>query len=134
MRKITRITTQDELTREIADTEQEIERQKLNVKSNWMELKNDMKPANMVRGLFSRPSIPPSHNGVHTENKPGLPVMAAKMAAGLLLNRWMAKKSFGMTKMAAGMLVQTGLAAMITKWAAKKLQKKPVIDPVKKVA
>jgi hypothetical protein len=133
MRKIKRITTQDELTREIAETEQEIERQKMNVKNSWSELKNDMKPANMVRGLFSRPSLP-SHNGVQAEAKPGIPVTVAKMAAGLLLNRWMAKKSFGMTKMAAGMLVQTGLAAMITKWVAKKWQKKPVIETERKVA
>jgi len=133
MRNIKRITTQDELSREIADTKLDIERQKLLVKNNWTSLKNEMRPVNMVRGLFSRPAMP-SHNGIQQEMKPSLPVMAAKMAAGLLLNRWMAKKSFGVTKMAAGMVLQTGLASIVSNWLAKKFQKKPAIEAGKKVA
>jgi len=135
MRNIKRITTQDELDREIADTKLEIERQKLSVKDNWTSLKNEMRPVNVVRGLFSKPSLPLlGHNGIQQETKASLPVMAAKMAAGLLLNRWMAKKSFGVTKMAAGMVLQTGLASLVSNWLAKKLQKKPAIEAGKKVA
>jgi hypothetical protein len=133
MRNITRITTQDELSREIADTQMEIERQKLSVRNNWTSLKNDMRPVNVVRGLFSRPAIP-LHNGTQQSTKTTLPVMAAKMAAGLLLNRWMAKKSFGVTKMAAGMVLQTGLVSVVSNWLAKKLQKKPLAEAGKKVA
>jgi len=47
MRNIKRITTQDELDREIADTKLEIERQKLSVKDNWTSLKNEMRPVNV---------------------------------------------------------------------------------------
>ena len=133
MRNIKHITTQDELMREIADTELEIERQKLSVKNGWASLKNDLRPANMVRSLFSRPASS-ADNNVQQQGKPGLPVMAAKMAAGLLVNRWMAKKSFGLTKMAAGMVLQTGLVSMVSNWLSKKLQKKPAIDAGIKVA
>jgi hypothetical protein len=120
MRNIKRITTQDELTREIADTELEIERARSAIKNGWASLKDDMRPANLVRGIFSRPSSN-SSNGVKTE----LPAMAAKMAAGFLINRWMVKKSYGMAKMTAGMLLQSGLAALLSKLTSKKI-KKPV--------
>ncbi len=125
MRNITRITTQDELTREIADTELDIDRQRLSIKNGWHALKEDMRPANLVRGLFSRPSnsltgsTALSKNGISS----GLPMMAAKVAAGFLVNRWMAKKSLGATKLAAGMLLQSGLVALISKWTSRKLQK-----------
>jgi len=70
----------------------------------------------------------PGESGNNLLNS-GLPGLAAKAAAGFLLNRWMVKKSYGATKMAAGMLVKSGLVTMLSRWAANRLEKKqPILE------
>jgi hypothetical protein len=117
MRNIKPITTEDELKREITDSEQKIDQQKLKVSSAWISLKESAKPSNLIKGIFNRS---PEGFGIVSE----LPVTAAKIAAGFLLNRWMVKKTYGVTKVAAGMALQSGLAHFLAKWVAKKFQKK----------
>ncbi len=117
MRNIKTISTENELKKEILHIELEIGRQKSAIQSEWLLVKESVKPTNLLKGMFNKSS---DNNGV----KSGLPIMAVKMAAGFLLNRWMVKKPLGVTKMAAGMALQSGLAHLVTKWVAKKFAKK----------
>ena len=123
MRNTKPITTEDELIREITDSELEIDQQKLKVKSAWLSVKESAKPSNLLKGIFNKSN---DGNGIRSE----LPVTAAKIAAGFLLNRWMVKKTYGVTKMAAGLALQSGLAHYISKWVAKKFQKKTDLKAV----
>jgi hypothetical protein len=111
----------------IVEAELDVKRKQMNLKNGWSEFKHGMRPGNLVKDmLFSKSSSNGISKAGETGNSllgSGLPGMAAKAAAGFLLNRWMVKKSYGATKMAAGMLVQTGLAAMLSRWAAKRLSK-----------
>ncbi len=127
MRNIKSITTEEELKREIKETELEIGRQKTGIQKEWSSLKESVKPSNLLKGIFNK-----SSDG--NAAKSGLPVMAVKMAAGFLLNRWMVKKPLGVTKMAAGMALQSGLAHVITKWVAKKFAKKTGTNDIKPAA
>jgi len=115
----------------LVEAELDVKRKQLNLKNGWAEFKDGMRPGNLVKDmLFSKSKSNGISNSGESGNNllnSGLPGLAAKAAAGFLLNRWMVKKSYGATKMAAGMLVKSGLVTMLSRWAANRLEKKQAI-------
>ncbi len=119
------IITQKELSNKIVDAEIDIKRQEMRMKEGWSTLKGDLRPMNLVKEMISGPksnklgiSSPIGKNNIMSS---GLPMMAAKVAGAFLVNRWMAKKSGGIMRMAAGMLLTSGATMLLSKFTHKKL-------------
>lgn len=118
------IITQKELSNKIVDAEIDIKRQEMRIKEGWATLKGDLRPMNLVKEMISGPKktkngiiAPASKIGIMSS---GLPMMAAKLAGAFLVNRWMAKKSNSIVRMGAGMLLTSGVTALLSKFTHRK--------------
>lgn len=120
------VITEKDLADLIVEAEIDIKRKENTLKEGWSALKGNLKPMNLIRDMISSPknnglgisSASASKNNLMAS---GLPLMAAKVAGAFLVNRWMAKKSFGIARMAAGMLLTSGVTALLSKFTTKKL-------------
>lgn len=119
------INTVKELSDHIVEAEINVKRQEMKLKEGWSTLKGDLRPMNLVKEMISGPrknkqgiSMTGNKNGIMSS---GLPMVAVKLVGGFLINRWMAKKSSGILKMGAGMLLTSGVTALLSRFTNRKL-------------